>query len=117
MLAGFPTLAHKPKTVGPDFIFDEDTPFIAAGPFKLVAHKDGAPDGVETEQLHTRLQYSLFFKRRPEGVSEKRLRPVLAMLREVAAARGEPPSGVAARGKGGRARISAYPSETEVEES
>ena len=60
-------LVRQPKTVGPDFIFDEDPPFIATGPFKLVAHKDGAPDGVETEQLHTRLQYSLFLKRCPEG--------------------------------------------------
>ena len=42
-------LVRQPKTVGPDFIFDEATPFIATGPFKLVAHKDGAPDGVETE--------------------------------------------------------------------
>ena len=64
LLEGLPTLVEVPKNDGVDFVFDEDTPFIATGPFKLVAYKDGEPDEFETDQLTTRPQYFRF----PESI-------------------------------------------------
>ena len=33
LLEGLPTLVEMPKNEGPDFVFEEDTPLIATGPF------------------------------------------------------------------------------------
>ena len=44
-----------PKNEGFDFVFDEDTPFVATGPFELEAYKNNVPNAYETGQLATRL--------------------------------------------------------------
>ena len=62
LLEGLPTLIHMPKNEGPDFVFEEDTPFVATGPYKLVAYKNKVVDDHETEQLTTRITYFPFEK-------------------------------------------------------
>jgi hypothetical protein len=55
-------LVEVPKNEGFDFVFDEDTPFVATGPFELEAYKNNVPNAYETGQLATRLQYFHFTK-------------------------------------------------------
>jgi hypothetical protein len=62
ILEGEPALVEVPKNEGFDFVFDEDTPFVATGPFELVVYKNGVPNAYETGQLATRLQYVHFTK-------------------------------------------------------
>jgi len=61
LLEGYATLVQMPKNEGADFVFHEDTPFIATGPFQLTAYTpDGEVDEYETEQMTTRFTYFFF---------------------------------------------------------
>ena len=59
ILEGLPTLigVAKSDSSRADFVFDENTPSIITGPFKLIAYRNGRPDAVETEQLSCRVKY------------------------------------------------------------
>jgi hypothetical protein len=72
---GYTTLFEVPKNEGADFVFDEETPFIATGPFKFVAYKDREPNEKETEQLTTRFQYFSFDRSIPHAQQKKGFAP------------------------------------------
>ena len=62
LLEGLPTRigVAKSDSSRTDFVFEDNTPFIFTGPFKLVAYRSGRPDTSETEQLACRLKYWVF---------------------------------------------------------
>ena len=59
LLEGLPTRigVAKSDSSRTDFVFEDNTPFIFTGPFKLVAYRNGLPDAEETQQLTCRLKY------------------------------------------------------------
>jgi len=78
LLEGEPTLIEVPKNAGVDFVFSEDTPFVATGPFEFQAYKDGVPNAYETDQLATRMQYFHFGKSVPVKEQNDSLKPCAA---------------------------------------
>ena len=59
MLEGLPTIIGVPKSDGgrSDFLYTENAPLIATGPFMPTGYKHGAPNERETEQLTCRMEF------------------------------------------------------------
>ena len=71
LLEGLPTPIGVPKTDGArmDFVYDEDAPLIATGPFIPTGYKDGVPDDKETEQITCRMKFFHFTRPAPQGLN------------------------------------------------
>ena len=66
LLEGLPTPIGVPKSDGSktDFVYTENAPLIATGPFVPTGYKDGVPNEFETEQITCRIKFWHF--RRPQ---------------------------------------------------
>ena len=71
LLEGLPTRIGVPKTDGArmDFVYDEDAPLIATGPFMPTGYKNGVPSDKETEQITCRIKFFHFMRPAPEGLN------------------------------------------------
>jgi len=70
LLEGLPTSIGVPKSDGSksDFVYEEDAPLIATGPFQPTGYKDGVPNEKETEQLTCRMKFTHFRHPAPGAV-------------------------------------------------
>ena len=70
LLEGLPTPIGVPKSDGSrvDFVYDEDAPLIATGPFQPTGYKDGVANEKETEQLTCRCKFVHFRHPAPQNL-------------------------------------------------
>lgn len=70
LLEGLPCPIGVPKSDGSkkDFVYTEDAPLIATGPFQPTGYKDGVPNDKETEQLTCRMKFVHFKRPAPDDV-------------------------------------------------
>ena len=70
LLEGLPTPIGVPKSDGSkvDFVYDEDAPLIATGPFQPTGYKNGVPNDMETDQITCRMKFHRFLYPAPEVV-------------------------------------------------
>ena len=77
LLEGLPTPIGVPKSDGSrsDFLYEENAPLIATGPFQPVGYKDGVANEKETEQITCRIKFWHLRRPAPDAGLNRTLKP------------------------------------------